>query len=387
MTICHIQSIFSKEHGGPTQSLSNYCRAQVASGHAVSLRVLAGFPHTTYPPRILGVDQVVCKVGWPPKLGGSGDLKRHLRSENPFDIYHLHGVWHLSMAYGARQALRYERPYVVELMGAYSEFELARKRVRKAIARAWYQDELLHQASCLHVNSEKEGQYLRDLGFRAPIAVIPVGVNMADFDAGRGNRPSQWPSDQRKTLLYLSRVHWKKGIDLLINSWKILHREFPDWQLVIAGTGEPSFVAECESRAREGISEDRYKFVGQLTDNERAWALKRADVFVLPTRQENFGNVIAEALAAGTPVVTTTETPWRKWLHGKCGWVATPTLDGIVEAVRMAICSGDHTRAVMGSYGKELVKADLSIESVVHKIEQMYEWLLGGRKPDDIWIK
>src|ERR1051325_2265409 len=172
MRILHIQGIFSPEHGGPAHSLANYCVGQARRGHEVSAWVLEGFRHTSSAIRLPPpVKTVVHRVGFPAALGRSAEMRRHLATLETPDVIHLHGAWLRAMHYGAAEARRRGVPCLVEVMGMYEPWGLRQKWPRKRIARWWFQDSILRDAACLHVNSAREGEHLRQLGFTAPLAV------------------------------------------------------------------------------------------------------------------------------------------------------------------------------------------------------------------------
>ena len=126
----------------------------------------------------------VFQAKFPSVLGHSSPLRKHLAASLTPDIYHLHGTWLRAMYYGAAEARRRQVPYVLEVMGMYEPYGLLTKRLRKDLARRWFQDAILHHASCLHVGSPQEGEHLRRLGFTQPLAVIPVGVDVSIGERG-----------------------------------------------------------------------------------------------------------------------------------------------------------------------------------------------------------
>src|SRR5437762_831186 len=120
MHIIRVMGTFSPEHGGPRHSITNYCMGEVERGHRVSLRVLEGFPNTSPAVRLPApVDMFVGKVEFPPRLGASKELKQKLASDPTPDLYYLHGAWLRCLSYGASEARRRQRPYIVEVMGMY----------------------------------------------------------------------------------------------------------------------------------------------------------------------------------------------------------------------------------------------------------------------------
>ena len=381
--IAHVQGIFSPEHGGPTYSLANYCRGQVAAGLRVSVRVLEGYPHTTPALRLASpVDMAVCRVGFPSKLGASTELRRRLRQDPTPDIYHLHGVWLLAMHYGAQEARRRRTPYVVELMGAYETYARRQKWLRKWISRKLFQDNLLRRAGCLHAGSANEARDLRALGFRTPIAVIPVGVDTGRIAGNAGEARAGWTDGP--FLLYLARLHQKKGIELLLRVWAELAGRYPDYRLMIAGSGAPEYVDHCKRLAEELGIQDRCEWLGQVSESEKSWLYRHADAYVLPTYSENFGNTVAEALAHGTPVITTTQTPWTDLPQQGCGWIAEPTVASLRTAIGEALEASPSRCQGMGAKGRQLVEERYSLASVIERMDRMYGWLLGGPRPDDL---
>jgi glycosyltransferase involved in cell wall biosynthesis len=390
LRITHVQGIFAPEHGGPTQSLTNYCQGQVERGQQVSLRVLEGYPHVS-PARRLAppIDEVVCPVDWPASLGSSRALRQVLRRDPTPDIYHLHGVWLRAMHYGAVEARKRGVPYLVELMGAYERHPLRQKWLKKWIARHWYQDALLRRAACLHVNSAKEAQELRALGFRLPIAVIPVGVDTRAIAAAASAEPrtSPWPElDGRPFLLFLARIHPKKGIDLLLEAWANLDPSLGDWTLVVAGDGEPAYVGACQALLKERGLGRRVLWVGAVSEQEKSWLYRNAGCYVLPSYSENFGNTVAEALAHETPVITTRHTVWTNLPAEGCGWLAETDEGSLRAVLERALELEPDERKAMGRIGRRLVQNSFSLDAVIEQLAQVYAWTLGASRPGNVTV-
>lgn len=379
MHITRVVGIFSPEHGGPIHSIRNYCLGQVNQGHRVSLRVVEGYPHTS-PAVRLGppVDMFVGHVGFPSRLGVSPDLRKQLARDDSPDIYHLHGAWLRAMHYGAEEARHRQVPYLVELMGMYEPYGLRTKWLRKRIARWWFQDALLQRANCLHVNSLREGENLRRLGFTAPLAVIPVGVDtkvIADRQA-TGSPDAGWPQlNNRPFILFLSRIHPKKGVEVLLEAWKRVASRQPDFLLVMAGTGTPDYVARCKTMAARLGIDSSVLWMDHITDDEKWWAYAKAEAYVLPSFSENFGNSVAEALACGTPVLTTVDTPWDIIEDSGCGWIARPEPDSLAEGLERILSSNEAERRAMGNAGRQLVGQRFSLDAVLIQLEEVYRWL------------
>lgn len=387
MKILHIQGIFSPEHGGPTQSLTQYCVGQARRRHTVSAWVLEGFPHTSPAIRLPApVQTIVYPIDFPAPLGRSRAMRRALAATANPDVFHLHGAWLRAMHYGAEEARRRRIPYLVEPMGMYESYGLKTKWMRKKLARCWFQDAILEGAHCLQVNSRREGEQLRRLGFRSPLAVIPVGVDLSACDVASRTmeqKPSWVNFAETRWFLFLSRIHEKKGIELLLHAWAALASKCLDWKLVIGGSGTPDYIRSCQQLATTLGLADRCVWLGHLSEGDKGWAFAHADFFILPSFSENLGNVITEALAYGTPVLTTDETPWQDVRTRKCGWIASPTTESLTEVLDEALRTTPEQLETMGARGRRWCEEEFSLDRVLENLDAVYAWMLGNSpKPD-----
>ena len=401
MNIAHIQYSFSIENGGPTKCLSDYCRGQVAAGHEVSLWTLEGFPHRSPAIRLPPpVEMHVFRVDPPAKLGCSAEMRRQLRLAESPDIYHLHGVWLQAMRYGAVEARRRTRPYVLEMFGMYEPWGLRQKGFLKNVARRCYQDRILREAACLHVNTSQEAENIRKLGFKTPIAVIPVGMDLEEVAQCKAAMPQEAPWRElanRPFILFLARIHPQKGLDLLLRSWAAIQKAedgrpmtegggsssvvrgpLSDWRLVIAGPGEQPYVDSCRRLAVELGIDRQCLWTGHVEGENKSWLFTHAHCYVLPTAGESFGSTIAEALAHGTPVITTRRTLWKDLEKLGCGWFVDNTETEISRALQEALNLNAIARRRMGDAGERLVRDRYSLRSVLSNINAVYEWLTGS---------
>jgi len=238
-----------------------------------------------------------------------------------------------------------------------------------------YQKAALRQASLFHVTSEEEVEALRDLGFDQPVAMIPNGVQLPEQQSADSS------SAGPRRALFLSRLHPKKGLPMLIEAWARVRPK--DWELILVGPSEEGHRAELEEQVRSHGLDDEITFSGSVSDKEK-WAVYRsADLFVLPTHSENFGIVVAEALAAGTPVLTTTGTPWRELETHGCGWWVEPEVERITRALDDAVGCADEERRAMGARGRRLVEEQYSWQGVARQMQAAYRWLVnGGARPE-----
>jgi glycosyltransferase involved in cell wall biosynthesis len=264
-------------------------------------------------------------------------------------------------------------PLVISTRGMLSGWALDQKRRKKQVAWRLYQRRDLRSAHLLHATSATEVEDIRQAGLRQPVAVIPNGVEVP------GPFRSSAPTSPREAL-FLSRLHPGKGALDLVRAWARVRPE--GWRLVLAGPDEDGHRANVERAVRELGLEAVTRFAGPVGDDEKWDLYRRADLFVLPTASENFGIVVAEALAAGTPVVTTKGAPWRVLEERACGWWIDRGVEPLEAALREATALDDDTRRAMGVRGRAYAEANLSWEHIAEEMAAAYRWVLGnGERP------
>jgi glycosyltransferase involved in cell wall biosynthesis len=173
-------------------------------------------------------------------------------------------------------------------------------------------------------------------------------------------------------VLFLSRIHEKKGIHELLRVWRQLPGQ--DWDLVLAGPDEQQIIASHPLP-------QRVRYVGSVEGDAKARLLSQASLFVLPTHSENFGVVVAEALLAGVPVITTHGAPWQSLQTDNCGWwipMSEPTLLSTLSAA-MQLRPGE--RRAMGQRGRQLALREFGWPRIASEMAAVYEWILGGGSP------
>jgi glycosyltransferase involved in cell wall biosynthesis len=184
----------------------------------------------------------------------------------------------------------------------------------------------------------------------------------------------------RRRLLFLSRLHPKKGIDFLLRAWAGLYRKHPDWELVIAGPDQLGHRRAMQALAADlGLS--RVVWRDAVFGSAKTELYRTADLFVLPTHAENFGLVVAEALAHGVPVITTTNSPWAGLRRNDCGWWIDLTDAALSETLHDAMGTPSAALAAMGSRGRAWMERDFAWPVVAREMLAVYRWMLGDGAP------
>jgi glycosyltransferase involved in cell wall biosynthesis len=286
------------------------------------------------------------------------------------DIVHTHGLWLYPHLVAYRHCRKAGTPLVVSPRGMLEPWAFNNNRWKKLPVWWSYEKRALLSARVLHATAVQEAEAFRALGLSNPIAIIPNGVDLPE-----NYSHSCLPTGER-TALFLSRIHPKKGLVNLIEAWSKVRPT--GWRMIIAGPDEVGHEAELRELVRLSGLSDCFDFVGPAFDQKKEKLFRQANLFVLPSFSENFGNAIAEALAYGVPVITTTATPWAELSRHQSGWWVDVGVQPLTGALREATSITDDCRREMGLRGRNLVRSRYSWSQVAAEMKGVYEWILGG---------
>jgi glycosyltransferase involved in cell wall biosynthesis len=377
MRVVQVSDSLDRAFGGTATACASLSNHLAAGGIDVAVMTpAAGEAAARWPldPRVMARE---CRTTGPRgitgRLGPFTDAPAVMRSLMPIDVAHIHGLWRMPYLQVARTARALDTPVVVSVHGMLHPAALERRSLAKRLFRWLVQDAmLLDRATCLHATAAEEADLIRRAGYRGPIAIVPWGID----------RPPAAPAltkTDAPLLVYLGRLHPSKGIDALLAAWARIASRFPAWRLRLAGYDEAGYRAALEARVAElGISA-RVTFDGPVANGDREALFAAASIVVLPSPAENFGLVIAEALARGIPAVATTGAPWRALTEEGCGWVSEPDATTLAATLAEALSTDEETRSVMGARGRRYALPRFDWDRIARSMVELYEWVAGRR--------
>jgi glycosyltransferase involved in cell wall biosynthesis len=314
----------------------------------------------------------------------SGALAKAIDSEaRGGAVLHSHGLWLAPNFYPAASARRFKRPLVTAPRGMLAGAALNFSRGKKALMWALAQKRALQAVTCFHATSQDEANDIRSHGFTQPIALVPNGVDLPDLNAIAAGKAAR---EQVRTVLHLGRLHPKKAIDRLISAWADLEAQFPEWRLRIVGPSQAGYGDWLQAMANEkGLR--RVSIEAPVYGAAKDALYRDADLFVLPTLNENFGMVVAEALANAVPVICTKGAPWRGLEAEGCGWWIDHGVAPMTDALRQALTKPRAELDPMGMRGHAWMMREFSWNRVGADMAGVYRWLDNrSPKPDCVLL-
>ena len=372
----HVVAGLDPAYGGPSYLIPRLCDALSASGAEATVFSVGEPNADSGPRRDLRFAQNFRHVPIARDLRLSRDLSRALDKWAPdVRVIHNHGLWLMPNVIAGRAARRAKKPFVVAPHGMLSTAALAFSPTKKRLFWALLQNHVVRHASCLHATSKQEHDEIRAFGLTNPIAVIPNGIDLPELTKQIGS-----VSQTDRVVLSLGRIHPKKGLDRLVRAWTTIEKENPAWRLRIVGPEEVGHAAELKALA-EQLGAQRIAIEGSVTGREKDFAYQHADLFVLPTLNENFAMTVAEALASGTPVISTKGAPWQGLEREGCGWWIDHGIEPLAAALSHALAMPREKLKEMGMKGRAWMSHDFSWQHVARETLDLYRWLYAGGEP------
>lgn len=364
MKILHVITGLRKA-AGTTVFCLRVAEACAQAGHAAAIAVMGQNPEGDAVPE--GVPVQRCAPG----------------EALPFrpDVIHVHGLWtpwlHRAQVWARREHI----PVVLSPHGMLAPWAMDHKRWKKVLPWVLYQRADVRRAALIHTTAEQETQWVRELGFRNPVAEVPLGTDLPDFPATHDGPV--------KILLFVGRIYRVKGLDLLLKAWALAKGWVAgwDWHLLLVGPDQAGHIAELERLAGslglttrrgsvEGVGTADVTFAGPLYGSEKDVTYRMARGLILPSYTENFGGVVLDALAFGLPVLASAATPWRHLEAIGCGQTFDLEPGALAEALKRFTARTDAERRAAGLEGRSLVARDYTWEAVGRRMAEVYRTVL-----------
>ena len=376
MKVIQVVPFLRLESSGLTASILGMCRGLQKAGCQVTLHSDGPAPKKDFdcPTFFHAV-----KAFPHPKFLRSPDMLKRLKEEcQSAQIIHNNSLWTMPNVYPLWASRGTMCKYVLQPHGTLSAWALNNSKWKKRLFGWLFQYAAMRQADLWIATCDEEYQDIRRLGYKQPVAILPNGVDLPTVD----NVLCAIQHDRRR-MYFISRIHPKKNVELLLRCWAKLEAEFADWDLSIVGPDKNNPYADEMKALVKTLGCQRVTFEGELNGEEKTRFMATSDCMVLPTHSENFGMVVAESLACKTPVICSHGAPWSGLNEHACGWWIPTDETAFEETMRQAMSLPREALAQMGERGRVWMANDFSWEGIGAKLKTAYEWLLGqGEKPE-----
>lgn len=316
-------------------------------------------------------------------LGFSRDLYKILQRENP-QIIHQQGIW----MYHSYAALLYKRKNpstikIIEPHGMLDSWAIHNSTWKKKIVGYLYENENLRTADCIHALCKSEYESIRNFGLKNPVAIIPNGIDIP-------LNPIYCRNSDKKILLFIGRIHPKKGLKELLFALKILKENnssfFQFWKIRIGGWSQNGHIEELKKIVLENDLEKYIEFIGPIYGTNKEKELCCANAFILPSFSEGLPMSVLEAWAYKLPVIMTEYCNIPEGFITNSALKITPNSQNIADCLEKLGNMGEDTLEIIGNNGYNLVKSKFNWDHISEQTIDLYQWLLNkGEKPDFVY--
>ena len=354
MKVIHYIASIDKSGGGTTEYMRllskvfrNETSLSIATGISKNPIIIEGVPVKFFNNNILRWFSLI------------KEFRTFLQNEKP-DIVHINGIWSPQNWGFQKVAQELNIKVVMSPHGMLEPWIVQHNPLKKKVALFLFQNKAIKKANHIHATAQMEKDSIRKLGFLNKITIIPNGIDLSEIKSTKEHYGTH-------KMVFLSRIHPKKGIEILLEAWR--NCDTKGWTLEIAGNGDATYIANLSQSAQDL---NNVHFVGAVYQEAKWNFLRSADVMVLPTYSENFGIVVAEALAVGVPVITTTGTPWQDLENYNCGWWIDLSVMNLKSTLIKVFNTPIYSLEKMGINGQKLVKDKYDIKAIGKNMVELY---------------
>lgn len=372
MKILHVVPGMRQNGGGVSESVPNSCRALAAAGHEVTIAVCEP---DSVSDSVVAAEREGVKVcrfsgnvgGRNPILFSWGMFRGLERLMRDCDVVHLRADWLFPIWWGARLARKLGKPYVMQPHGSFAPERLRISAWKKRPIGFLFEKPAVRGARAVIGTCEAEAAAIRAYVPGTRTVIIPNGMEVGLY--GNDTTARAVPGHQR-TLLYFSRISQIKGLDLLAEAWAKVDRR--GWKLLLVGPDDHGYTDVIKKVFAEKCEAGSFEFRAPVYGEEKVRLLDRADAFVLPTRNENWGNAVAEAMASRLPVICTKGAPWECLEKTRSGRWVDVSVEGIAQGLEDVLSLDDRARMEMGERGRKWVLDNLDWAVIAAQMEKVY---------------
>lgn len=328
----------------------------------------------------------ILRAGWAQALGFSPKTEKTIRDGiRSADIVHLHTLWHPLNTLARRACEQFGKKYVLSPHGMLDPYSLGVKAFRKRLYMKLREARNLTNASCIIFTTPLEEQLARmSLPWLGRGKVISLGADEPPRDPARilaREFVARFPEAAgRRCMIFLGRIHEKKGLEYILKVLPAIAAQYPNVLLIVAGSGEPRYVANLQAAIKgQGIG-SHVLFTGLLQDNAKWGALAASEMFLLPSHQENFAVAAAEAMQMGIPVILSDKVNlWPLVLEAGAGLVISGPAATELEAAILRLLTERELSLAMGQRGRSLA-SNFIWKNTARRTCELYEEILGEEK-------
>lgn len=378
MRLVHVVPHIAKEASGPTVVGLRLCEKLEILGARNALVGLSD-PSSSAPASALTFPRGLGPRRWGRSPALITWLQQQLHTQQ-IDLLHSHGLWMSINTQSVNAALKAGVPVLVSPHGSMSAWAMRSGSWAKKIAWPVSLKPTLQGIQGLHATALNELEEIRQLGFRQPVALVPLGIELPAIPPA----PSD-PSGLR-TMLFLGRIHPKKGLPILLEAWRRIHSEFPTWRIRVVGPDEGGHLAEVQALVAKWEL-PRVEFSGPVFGMEKWKVYRDSELFVLPTHSENFAVAVAEALASGIPAMVSHGAPWSHLETQQAGWWVKTEVSAWASCLQEVLRWPPEALRKSGERGRAWMRTAYTWEASAAQLLAAYHYFLGtGDKPDCIVV-
>jgi glycosyltransferase involved in cell wall biosynthesis len=390
MRILHVIPSLAARDGGPPKAAIEMCRELLRRGAHTQIYTTnadgSGCLHVPLgsPTEVGGVTVTYFPISGSHYYKYSSALSAALRANvSKFDVVHINSLYQFPSTAAAHYCRKHGVPYIVRPHGTLDPYLYRRHSLRKRLYEVLIERRNLTHATAVHFTTTEEMRLAKLSGLRFRSAVASLGI---EFEAGPVHTENAadtiWPQlAGKKLVLFLSRINFKKGLDILARAFGHIYRTRQNAHLVIAGPDTDGYAARVRRWLAEEGALEAVTFTDMVLGERKAALLRRADLFVLPSYTENFGIAVVEAMAAGLPVVISNQVNiWSEIAAARAGLVVKPDVLEVAQAM-LTLLDNPSLANEMGERGRCLAQEKFSWQVAADELLRLYRDVVAGRTP------